>query len=337
MSATIEPVAIRPIVVVSRCLGFDHCRYNGQTIPDAYVDRLEPHVTFITVCPEVAIGLGVPRDPIRIVRADGQLRLVQPATGRDVTDAMQAYVNAFLDELGPVDGFLLKGRSPSCGLSDVKLYGGLEEEGAPVGRGPGFFGRAVLDRFPGLAVESEGRLKNYRLRDHFYTKLFALARLRAAIAAESIAALTQFHARSKYLLMAYHQTRLREMGRLLANRDGLPLPEVASRYRSLFAAALVRPASCRAHVNVLMHTAGYFKNQLTPQEKAFYAERLDSYRAGQTTLATLRDLMRAWIVRFGNDYLAEQSYFAPYPVALVDTSDSGGEHACLEDAQGRSP
>jgi len=336
MSATIEPVAVRPIVVVSRCLGFDHCRYNGQTIPDAYVDRLEPHVDYITVCPEVAIGLGVPRDPIRIVRQDDQLRLVQPATGRDVTDAMQAYVNAFLDDLGPVDGFLLKGRSPSCGLSDVKLYQGLEE-GAPVGRGHGFFGRAVLDRFPDAAVESEGRLKNYRLRDHYDTKLFALARLRAAIAAESVAALTQFHARQKYALMAYHQTHLRAMGRLLANRDGLSLPEVAQRYRALFAAALARPASCRAHVNVLMHTAGYFKNQLTPQEKAFYAERLESYRAGQTTLATLRDLMRAWIVRFGNDYLAEQSYFAPYPVALVDTSDSGGEHACLDDAQGRSP
>jgi len=336
MSATIEPVTFRPIVVVSRCLGFDHCRYNGQTIPDAYVDRLKPHVDYITVCPEVAIGLGVPRDPIRIVRAGGQLRLVQPATGRDVTDAMQAYVNAFLDDLGPMDGFLLKGRSPSCGLSDVKLYQGLEE-GAPVGRGHGFFGRAVLDRFPDAAVESEGRLKNYRLRDHYDTKLFALARLRAAIAAESVAALTQFHARQKYALMAYHQTHLRAMGRLLANRDGLSLPEVAQRYRALFAAALARPASCRAHVNVLMHTAGYFKNQLTPQEKAFYAERLESYRAGQTTLSTLRDLMRAWIVRFGNDYLAEQSYFAPYPAALVDTTDSGGEHACLDDAQGRSP
>ena len=335
MSATTEPVAVRPIVVVSRCLGFDHCRYNGQTIPDAYVDRLKPHVQFITVCPEVAIGLGVPRDPIRIVRQDGERRLMQPATGRDITDTMQAYVETWLDELGPVDGFLLKGRSPSCGLSDVKVHQGLEN-GPSVGRGHGFFGRAVVDRFPEAAIESEGRLKNYRLREHYYIKLFALARLRGAIAAESIAALTQFHAQSKYLLMAYHQTRLREMGRLLANRDGLPLPEIAARYRALFAAALARPASCRAHINALMHTAGYFKNQLTPQEKAFFGERLESYRAGQTTLATLRDLMRAWIVRFGDEYLAQQSYFAPYPVALVDTSDSGGEHACLDDAQGRS-
>jgi len=323
-----------PVVVVSRCLGFEACRYNALVIDDTYVERMAPHVRFITVCPEVAIGLGVPRDPIRIVRMDDEDRLIQPATGRDITDAMRTYAKSCLDELGNVDGFLLKGRSPSCGLGDVKVYA-KASEGPPIARGHGFFGRAVVDRFPGLAIETEGRLNSYRLRDHYYVKLFALARLREAIAEGSIAALMRYQARHKYMFMAYDQTRLRDAGRLLANRDGLPLPEIASAYRELVQDALAQPATCRSHVNVLMHTMGYFKVQLSPQEKSYFLEKLESYRAGKTPLASLRDIMQAWIVRFGNAYLAEQTYFFPYPAALVDASDSGKEHSCLAEERER--
>jgi uncharacterized protein YbbK (DUF523 family) len=130
----------QPRLVVSKCLGFDHCRYDGSIIPDPVVDSLRPWVEFIPVCPEVELGLGAPRPPVRLVRVGGEVRLLQPATGRDLTDAMRAFAASFLDGLPPVDGFLLKNRSPSCGVKDAKVYAGPEKAPA-VGRGRGCSGR----------------------------------------------------------------------------------------------------------------------------------------------------------------------------------------------------
>ncbi|MDY7041890.1 MAG: DUF523 domain-containing protein, partial [Chloroflexota bacterium] len=151
-------VPTRPRVIVSKCLGFAPCRYNGVTINDAFVQRLQPHVTFLPVCPEMEIGLGAPRDPVRIVLMEDQLRLMQPATGADLTDRMRAFADTFLDSLTGVDGFLLKTRSPSCGTKDVKVYPGDRKVGS-VAKKAGFFGGAVVGRFSHLAVEDEGRSK----------------------------------------------------------------------------------------------------------------------------------------------------------------------------------
>jgi len=114
--------SVTPIVVVSKCLGFARCRYNGQTIPDDFVSALEPFVAYRTVCPEVEIGLGVPRESLRVVAVDGERRLLQPETGRDVTEAMNTFAEDFLASLDDVDGFILKNRSPSCGMNDVRVY-----------------------------------------------------------------------------------------------------------------------------------------------------------------------------------------------------------------------
>jgi uncharacterized protein YbbK (DUF523 family) len=165
---------VKPQVFISKCLGFAKCRYNGLTIPDEFVTNLKPHVDFHPVCPEVEIGLGIPRDPIRIVSIKKKLHLVQPATGKDLTEEMTDFSTSFLNSLKTVDGFLLKNRSPSCGIKDVKVYPGTGKV-ASIARDSGFFGAAVLEKFPFSAIEDEGRLKNYRIREHFLTKLFTLA------------------------------------------------------------------------------------------------------------------------------------------------------------------
>ena len=162
----------RPRIVVSKCLEFAPCRYDGTMISEKFVRRLKDHVMFLPVCPETEIGLGCPRDPIRIVLAGGRPRLVQPATGRDVTEAMQAFAEAFLGGLEAVDGFLLKSRSPSCGIRDVKRYGCAEDE-APQGRGSGVFGGAVLERFSEAVIEDEERLGDRAIRRRFLERLFA--------------------------------------------------------------------------------------------------------------------------------------------------------------------
>lgn len=136
----------KPTIVVSKCLEFDACRYNGEMIPDVTIRNLQPFVTFIPVCPEVEIGLGTPRETIRIVEENGLNRLVQPSTREDVTEKMEQFSNDFLQTLSDVDGFILKNRSPSCGTRDVKIYSSFEKAPAK-GKGPGLFGGAVIKNF----------------------------------------------------------------------------------------------------------------------------------------------------------------------------------------------
>ncbi len=167
----------RPRVVVSCCLGFEACRYNGEFLDSPFIARLASHVRFITVCPEVAIGLGTPRDPIHIVRDDEGDRLIQPSTGRDLTRPMQEFSREFLAGVGEVEGFILKARSPSCAITDTKIHRPKEGMALP-GRGPGLFARAVLEEFPCAAVENEERLADLQIREHFLTRIFILAAFR---------------------------------------------------------------------------------------------------------------------------------------------------------------
>ncbi len=164
----------KPRVVVSKCLGFAPCRYNGEIVSDEVVSRLAEDVAFLPVCPEMEIGLGCPRDPIRIVVSGGERRLVQPATGRDLSGAMREFAKRFLDSVGEVDGFLLKARSPSCGISDVKVYD--EPEGEAFRReGRGFFAEAVLERFAHLQIEDEERLRDDAACEGFLARVLAAA------------------------------------------------------------------------------------------------------------------------------------------------------------------
>jgi uncharacterized protein YbbK (DUF523 family) len=157
---------LRPIVVISRCIDFDSCRYNGQVIRASLRGQLEPLVELRPICPELEIGLGVPRDPVVLERHGGGVQMVQPSTGRDLTAAMDSFSEGFLDSLGAVDGFILKSRSPSCGIRDARI--GDEH-------GPGLFATRVLERFPGVAVADEVTLQDAERRERFLAEVFTLA------------------------------------------------------------------------------------------------------------------------------------------------------------------
>jgi uncharacterized protein YbbK (DUF523 family) len=169
---------MRPIVVISRCIDFDSCRYNGQVIRASLREKLEPLVDLRPICPELEIGLGVPRDPVNLVRAADDVRMIQPSTGRDLTAAMGSFSNRFLDSLEAVDGFILKSRSPSCGVRDAKVF---DSAGSDAGHnlGPGLFAGRVLERFPRAAVEDEARLVDDAVRREFLDRVFAHASERA--------------------------------------------------------------------------------------------------------------------------------------------------------------
>jgi uncharacterized protein YbgA (DUF1722 family)/uncharacterized protein YbbK (DUF523 family) len=308
--------------VFSRCLGFDACRYNGQTIHDRVVESIVPHVDPLTVCPEVAIGLGVPRKPIRVVEEGDRLRLWQPETQRDITAEMDAFTEEYLAGCADIDGFVLKYRSPSCGPSQVRVYHSRAPR-AGHRKGAGAFGGRVAKRFDGLAVEDEGRLQSFDIRQHFLTKLFTLARFRQAAHAGQMRDLVTFHAQHKFLLMAYNQTAMRRLGRIVANAERRAVDEVLVLYQNGLQAALARAPRRTSAVNVLMHGFGYVSDRLSASERSFFLDTLERYRVRQIPLSVPTSLVRSWIIRFNVEYLRDQVYFEPYPETLVSVLDSG--------------
>jgi len=312
----------RPQIVVSKCLGFAHCRYNGLTISSDAVDAMLPHVSFVPVCPEVEVGLGVPRDPLRIVRQNAVDRLLQPNSGRDATEEMRAFAKSFLGALTAVDGFILKGRSPSCGITDAKVYPRPDKAPA-LGRAPGMFGREVLERFSELAVEDEGRLTNFRIREHFLTKAYALAAFRHVQASGEMKELVSFQARNKLLLMSYSQTGLKVLGQIVANPKHKSWDELCAAYRVELLSALARPPKRPAAINAAQHAFGYVSKQLTKGERSYFLDVLGRYREGKAPLSVVTGILGAWVTRFDVEYLAQQTFFSPYPEGLVEISDSG--------------
>ena len=305
----------RPRVGISRCIEHDHCRYNGDIIGSEFVRRLKDHADMVTACPEADIGLGIPRDPIRIVLRGDDRRLVQPSTGRDVTVTMDDFTGHFLDHLGTVDGFILKSRSPSCGAVDVRVY---NSQGAVLpGRTAGMFGAKVLERLEGIPVEDEARLRNIKLGEHFLTRAFAIRSFRELGEGSSIYDLVAFHSRNKLLLMQYSQVELRYLGNVVANRSGTDLPALLTEYRDHFCRALSRPPRCTSPINVLMHAFGYVSDRLRREERELFLQNLEMYREARIPLSVCLGLMRSYIVRFEIEYLAAQTFFEPFPQGII--------------------
>jgi uncharacterized protein YbgA (DUF1722 family)/uncharacterized protein YbbK (DUF523 family) len=313
---------VKPVVVVSKCLGFDSCRYNGAIISDEFIVALKPHILFITVCPEMGIGLGVPREPIRIVVSGGKRLLYQPAARKDVSREMTVYVTSFLDSLGRVDGFILKYKSPSCGIENVKMYPAIEAQ-TPKEKGAGFFGEEAISRFSHLAVEDERRLKTFRIREHFLTKLFALARFRELRENPSMKALIEFHSRNKLLFMSYSQSKSKVLGNITANHEHKNIREVMKLYFQTMTELFQNPARRSSIINVLEHTFGGVSMELSPPEKRFFSKSVQDYREKKVPLSVPLNLLHSWALRFETEYLLIQTFIEPYPSALMDISDSG--------------
>ncbi|TXT62616.1 MAG: Cytoplasmic protein [Promethearchaeota archaeon] len=308
---------LKPKIVISKCIEFDRCRYNGAIISSDIVKVLKNFVEFIPVCAEVEIELAVPRDPIRIVKRNEELILIQSSTGLDVTKRMNSFAAQFLNSLEYVDGFILKYKSPSCGTKHTPYLASTQKGAAKVGKGPGLFGKAVLERFPKLAIENEGRLNNFRIREHFLTKLYTHTRFRNVKNSNSMHQLVQFQANNKFLFMAYNQELMRKMGRIVANEDKKPFQEVIKDYEIHLLNLIAYPPKYTANINVLMHMLGYFSKQLTHEEKAYFLDELEKYRAGWIPLFVMTHLLKSWIVRFNQEYLSTQTFFEPFPEELM--------------------
>jgi uncharacterized protein YbbK (DUF523 family) len=236
---------------ISACLLGQEVRFDGGHKKDAFLtDVLAPHVEWVPVCPEVEVGMGTPRETLRLVRENGRIRMVTTQSLVDHTDAMNAWAQRRVDALTreDLDGYVLKKDSPSCGMERVKVYG---NDGPAVRDGRGLFADALIRRQPLLPVEEEGRLLNPRLRESFIERVFAHRRLKDLFRARwSMAALVRFHATHRASLLAHSTSAYEELERLLTEGTHLPKPELRTRYEELFMTTLSVPATTRRHTNV---------------------------------------------------------------------------------------
>lgn len=307
---------VKPKIYSSKCLGFCPCWWNGTVIYSDFVERIRPYVDFITHCPEVEIGLGAPRQFVRIVLDGDRKKFVQPATNSDFTQKMSDYIQKIVPTLNELDGFILKDNSPSCSISRVRYYRGPEKNAEIGGAGAGLFGEEVLRKYSNLPIESDGRLRNQRIRETFLTRIFTLASAKHTLAMNKMSELVEFHSNNKYLLMNFSQKKLRELGRITSNQEGSPFPQVAQRYLETLKETLVITPRSSNVVNVFSKIFGYFSKKLKGDEKKFFLSRLDQYRQGRMSITSLRESLLLWALRFEEDYILKQTVFQPFPQDL---------------------
>lgn len=302
---------------ISACLLGEPVRFNGGHKESRLCsETLARHFEYVPVCPEVAIGLGTPREPIRLVGAAAAPRALGTVRRElDVTEILAAYGQAMAAQLDDICGYILMQKSPSCGMERVKVY---QDNGHPAeGGGRGIFAASLMQARPDLPVEEDGRLNDPVLRENFLTRVFAYAEWqRLSRAGLSRRALVDFHSRYKYQLMATSPVQYRELGRLIASIGRQPLDEVAPRYFSQLMAALKQTASRGTHSNVLQHLCGYLKRVLSGDEKRELAQLIDQYRRGCVPLVVPLTLLKHHFRRHPDDYIAQQVYLQPHPEDL---------------------
>lgn len=305
---------------ISQCLLGENVRYDGgHKHSRLCTGILSQRFIYHPVCPEMGIGMGAPRESISLrLSTDGTgIRAVGNKTASlDVTDALVTYAHTQAATLGDIDGYIFMGRSPSCGLGNVKVY--MANGYASDQSSPGLFAREFMRLHPLLPVEEEGRLRDARLCENFVSRVYAWRRWRDMMATGlSAARLQEFHARHKYLLMSHRVESYRHLGRLVALAHQRPLEAAAAEYIQEFMATLKRPSSNRSHANVLQHLAGYLKKQVDASCRQEMQTLIDQYRRGQIPLIAPLTLLRHHLKQHPNDYLLQQVYLEPHPAELL--------------------
>jgi len=313
---------------VSSCLLGREVRFDGGHKRDPFLtDLLGPFVEWVPVCPEVEMGLGIPRETIRLERDEAGIHLVAPKSGADHTRAMRRWAAQRVDALAGLGlaGYVLKKDSPSCGMERVKVYPRASEPGSgaashaqPTKDGRGVFASVLMDALPLLPVEEEGRLHDPRLRENFVERLFAGRRLRRLFAGRwTVGDLVAFHTAHKLTLLAHGAEAYRALGRLVAEAKALPRAELRARYERGFMEALRTIATTRKHTNVLQHAVGFFKRDLDDASRAELVQLVDDYRRGLVPLVVPVTLIRHHARRTGAAYLLGQTYLEPHPKELM--------------------
>ena len=303
---------------VSSCLLGQEVRFDGGHKHDRYItDVLGKYFRFVPVCPELEVGMGVPREAVHLSGEVDAPRMVGGKSGTDWTDRMNSYSEKRTGQrdMHGLSGYILKKGSPSCGMERVKLRltSGKSEQTAV-----GLYAKAVLTRYPFLPVEEEGRLNDVHLRENFIERVFAYHHLKSLWTrpfrrGEVVA----FHAANKYLILSHSPRHYTILGRLVADIKKYPPSTFREQYTALFMEAMAVKATPQKNHNVLLHILGYLKDHLASEDKKYILDVCDEYRRGLTPLVVPLTLIKLYLVKYGVPYIAGQSYLNPHPKELL--------------------
>jgi uncharacterized protein YbgA (DUF1722 family)/uncharacterized protein YbbK (DUF523 family) len=302
---------------ISTCLLGENVRYDGGHKLDRFLtDTLGQYVEYVPVCPEVECGLPIPRESMHLEGDPESPRLITSMTKQDMTDRMVSWANRRVAELAKegLHGFIFKSDSPSSGMERVRVY---NEKGMPVKKGIGMFARIFMDHFPLLPVEDEGRLHDPKLRENFIERIFILKRWREALAKkENRGTVVNFHTMHKLLILSHSPKHYQVIGKLVAKAKEIPLKDLSQQYQTILMEALLLKTTPKKNANVLMHMMGYFKEQLSSDEKQELLEVIDHYRQEYIPLIVPMTLINHYVRKYNQPYLKQQVYVNPHPLEL---------------------
>lgn len=307
----------KPIIGISACLLGQEVRFDGGHKRDRFItDILGRYVEFYPLCPEMESGMGAPRDSLRLTDVTGEVRLITNKTGEDKTQQLQQWCDTRTREIEeiPFCGFIFKSKSPSCGLHRVKVYGKHMAEK----KGQGLFAKSFQEHFPLIPLEEEGRLHDDALRENFIERLFIMQRWYTLIESQpTLHDLLTFHTKHKYLLMSHSPNKSKELGAFLAAGKKDEIQSLLTGYQEKLFPIMSQIATAKKQTNTLHHIMGYFKKDLTKDEKAELVEVIDRYHDKLVPLIVPITLLNHYVRKYQPEYLRDQYYLNPHPMELM--------------------
>ena len=308
----------KPRIGISSCLLGNKVRHDGGHKHEPFITQtIGRHVEWVPVCPELEVGMGVPREMVRLVGSPSNPKMIADKSGKDWTRKMQSYADKRVRRLEEMNlsGYILKKNSPSCGMERVRIYG---PKGMPYRQGRGLFAQTLMTKLPLLPVEEEGRLYNPGLRENFIERVFGYHRWQALVSdGRSIKRLVDFHSREKLLLFAHSEAHMRRLGRIVAQARRMSFGAVMEEYGRLFMEALGHRATARKNTNVLQRMLGYFSKQLSSEERKELRGVIGDYHRSLVPLVVPMTLIRHYAGKYDVSYLRVQSYLQPHPKELM--------------------
>lgn len=300
---------------ISACVKGEQVRFDkGHKKSQFCTDELGKHVNYKAYCPEVSIGLPIPRKTIRQIKKDDVIAVSRPDGSGDVTKKLNDYGSDIADNIDELSGFIFCQKSPSCGMERVKVY--YEHGKGSESNGIGLFAKQIMEKNPLLPCEENGRLNDMPLRENFIIRVFTYKHWQDLVASGLTKhKLIQFHTQHKYLLMSHHLASYKSLGKLIARAD-LPLKDMADAYISGLMIGLKHLSNRKSHSNTLQHLQGYFKKQLSKIQKQELTEKINEFRDGLTPLLVPLTLINHYLREHSKAYLNSQVYFSPYPADL---------------------
>ncbi len=299
---------MKPTVLISACLNGLEYRYNGSSANDEVVEKIKPLFNLINVCPEVDIGLGIPRKPIRLHKINQEIKVIQEDTNLDVTYKLEDFSYKIIKKYeNKIHGVLLKAKSPSCGIANSKFY----VDGKVYGRTYGVFAKILKQNLPYIPIIDEGRLRNKNLFWEFLTKVFMFWRFKNS--KSNIKNLIDFHTKYKYIFMSISQKHLKILGSLLAKHKKENFLETLKEYEDTLKELLKLPFRKSNLTNTLIHMFGHISKNLSKQEKTNFLNLIDKYKNSKFDFVAIVEMLKLYALRFNDGYLLSQYFFFPFP------------------------